>query len=251
MNLEYANFLASKAARAPLPEWLVSGSAEPLAALSYRHCGKTVYIYALVDPRTGLIRYIGKTIQSAAARLMAHLQDRGRCHRVNWIAELSRLGLKPEIRLIERLEGSIPWQEAERHWIAYGRKNGWPLTNNTSGGDGVSDLPPETRARMRLTWLGRKHSEETKQRLSVARRGRITKPETRIKQREAMTGRKILWIDKISEANRKLTTAQTEEITTRLAAGERVTDLACEFGVHRTTLSKIKTGKYFNELAQK
>lgn len=221
------------------------------ARFSYKSWGKPVYIYGLIDPRTQLIRYVGKTNQALPSRLNSHIQDRGRCHRVNWISELRRLGLKPEIVLIERLEGNWPWQEAERYWIAYGRANGWPLTNNTSGGDGVCDLPPETRERMRATWLGRKHSPETIIKLRAARRLRKTSDETKQKMRASMIGRKILWLDKIALANRKLTPDHAIEISERRAAGERVIDLAREYGVHRTTISKIRTGKYFLNMGPK
>lgn len=44
---------------------------------------------------------------------------------------------------------------------AHGHANKWPLTNATSGGDGVPDLPPETRQRMAQVWIGRKHRPES------------------------------------------------------------------------------------------
>jgi len=62
---------------------------------------------------------------------------------------------------------------------------------------------------------------------------------------KVMKGRKITWIAKIAEKARKLTVDQATNIKTRLAAGEKVKDLAAEYGLHRTTISKIKMNTYF------
>lgn len=201
-------------------------------------------IYALVDPETDEVRYIGKTNQLLSARLGAHLLERANCHRCHWIAQLAARELKPRIEVLETIEGLMPWQPSEIFWIAWAQRNGARLTNNTSGGDGVPNLPAATRERMRNVWLGRKHSEETLQKLRVARRSRVTTDATKLKMSATMKGRKITWTDKISEANRKIDVAQLETIKARIAAGELVKDIAVEFGVHRTTISKIKMGKY-------
>jgi hypothetical protein len=233
---------------AEFPEWLVSDSNPapiPMDNYPYNDGRKRIFIYALIDPETGAIRYIGKTSQSMAARIAAHLQERGRCHRVNWLNSLKRRGLRPDHILLEVIDGHFPWQASEEWWIARGRVLGWPLTNSTSGGDGVPDLPPETRARMRLVWLGRKHSPEAVEKIRALKRLQRHGPETRAKMSLAHTGRKITWLDKIAEANRKITPDQAIAIRQRLASGETATALAREFGVHRTTLSKIKAGTYF------
>ena len=81
-------------------------------------------------------------------------------------------GLKPDIEVIEEITGDWPWQEAERFWIKKSKDAGFNLTNNTSGGDGVCDLPEHTREKMRRTWLGRKHKPETLIKLSATSKGR-------------------------------------------------------------------------------
>jgi len=211
---------------------------------AYGISDSSVWIYGLVDPRTDLIRYIGKSIKPID-RLANHCNEPpSRCHRSSWIQSLKREGLRPYIVFLESLEGEWPWQETERFWIAYGRAHGWPLTNNTDGGEGVEGLPEETRQRMRLTWLGRKHTEESRRKLRIARAKRKTSDATRLKMSLSQKGRKITWIDKISEANKKLTPAQQEEILLRIKSGEMVKDLAKEYGVHRTTISKVNKGKY-------
>lgn len=209
--------------------------------------GKPVYIYGLRDPETHLIRYIGKA-ENPKARLSGHLRDKANCHRVHWIQGLLARGLKPEVVIIEKIEGEWPWQESERHWIDYGRRNGWDLTNNTDGGDGVCGLPAETRSRMRKTWLGRKHTPESLLRIGAASRGRHHTPEHKERMRNLMRGRKITWLSKVAAGLRKITPEQAESIKARVKAGEMVKDLAAEFKVDRTTISKINTGKYFRHL---
>ena len=76
------------------------------------------------------------------------MNDKSKCHRANWLQSLKSKGLKPDIVILEEINGKWPWQESERYWIARAKKLGWPLTNNTSGGDGVPDLPEETRKKI-------------------------------------------------------------------------------------------------------
>lgn len=207
---------------------------------------KTIFIYALTDPDTGEIRYIGKSI-NPWRRANYHMQEKSHCHRVYWLQSLRRQGKKPGVVIIEEIRGAWPWQESERFWIRYALAHGVRLVNNTSGGDGVNDLPAETRAKMALTWKGRKHKPESLIKIALASTGRKHSEESKQRMRVLMAGRKITWIAKIAEAQRKLTKSDCEEILRRRGAGELNQDLAKEFGVHRTTLSKIKNGTYFNE----
>jgi hypothetical protein len=62
--------------------------------------------------------------------------------------------------------------------------------------------------------------------------------------RKKMTGRVITWGAKLSEALKKLTPEQCLDILKRTAKGEKVIHLAAEFGVHRTTISKVKRNQY-------
>jgi hypothetical protein len=206
--------------------------------------GAPVYIYGLIDPETGLIRYIGKSTRPIE-RLRAHCRERSACHRSNWLQSLATRGLEPEMVILERIEGAWPWQISERYWIAFARYHGWPITNNTSGGDGVRDLPEEARRKIAATWKGRKHKAETIEKLQAARRLRTTTDDTRAKMSKAHRGRVITWGAKISEATRRLSPVEVALIRGQLAAGALVKVLAGIHGVHRTTISKIKKGAYF------
>jgi hypothetical protein len=99
---------------------------------------KYVYIYALIDPRDGKIRYIGKT-NSLKRRYLAHINPsnlKPLNHKSNWIKVLLSLNLRPEIIEIEKVPFNI-WQEKEREWIAFYREEGCDLTNGTDGGEGA------------------------------------------------------------------------------------------------------------------
>ena len=212
---------------------------------------KTTYIYMLLDPRTDLVRYVGKTIQSPEKRLNAHMNERSNCHRVHWLQELRRVGLVPELVILEEIKGDWPWQESERYWIRYFRQQGYNLTNNTSGGDGVPDLPPETRERLSKLWVGKKHKEESIIKIGNASRGRKHSEEHKQHMKKLMTGRSITWGDKLSSANRKLSEEDVMSIKNRLDGGAKVKDIALEFNMHRTSISKIKKGTYHDKFRNK
>lgn len=229
-----------------VPEWLKThhGPVPPVPADSMKvDLEHVVYIYALLDPDTSLIRYIGKSIRPKE-RLQNHMNERSFCHRSHWLQSLKARGLVPEMVILEEIKGECPWEEAERFWIARARSLGLPLTNNTNGGDGVEGLPEETRNRIASTWLGRKHKPESIEKMRAGRVGRKHSDESRRKLSIAQKGRVISWIDKVAQSMRKLDDDQIQSIQARLEKGERGKDLAAEFGVHRTTMSKIKLGTY-------
>jgi hypothetical protein len=212
--------------------------------------GATIsHIYVLYDPRSGEARYVGKSSRPIQ-RLQNHWNEvPSNCHRSHWIQELRRLGLKPELEVVESIQSvdEETWKIRERWWIAQLKALGANLVNNTDGGDGVTGLPLETRKKMAATWKGRKHKPESLIKMSNVRRGR--KYSEASKAKRAATLKTIHhgedWNSKVAEGVRKLTREQAETILRRLNQGEFNCNLSKEYGVHRTTLSKIKTGVYF------
>ena len=105
------------------------------------------YIYGLIDPRTTEIRYVGRTIASLTFRLMHHLAETQRfqtnalktSHKHNWIINLERDGLKPEITLLKTVysvtEELVELIIEEEKTIAEYKKGG-RLTNTMDGGCG-------------------------------------------------------------------------------------------------------------------
>ena len=138
-------------------------------------------IYALTTPDTGQIRYIGYS-SNPEKRLKKHLQDKANTHKVHWIQSLKKQGLTPGLLLIEECKADN-WQEREKAWIAHYRAQGLPLTNGTSGGDGLCNPTQEVRdaiSRGRRGKAARKtfqHTPETKAAISKTKQG-VTHSET-------------------------------------------------------------------------
>jgi len=134
----------------------------------------TVYIYALVDPRTDEVRYVGKT-GNVVRRMTHHVWEAKRPtnHRTCWIAGLLCDGVRPRLLVLEEVPNNS-WQDAERRHIAVFRQVGANLTNGTDGGDGCRGLSPEAQARIadanrgNSYALGHKHTRETRARISEA-----------------------------------------------------------------------------------
>src|SRR5882762_544924 len=86
-------------------------------------------IYALVDPRTGEIRYIGKGF--AAKRYRDHLRDAEgdrRTHKCCWIRELAKVALVPDLLILEdEFTDEVALSASEVRWIAHARQEGWAL----------------------------------------------------------------------------------------------------------------------------
>lgn len=204
-----------------------------------------VYIYALVDPFTYEIRYIGKSIRPKE-RLANQCNEKSNTHRSHWIQGILKRGKKPLQVILEELPDETNWQEVERKWIRYGREAEWPLVNGTDGGDGLYSFTPDVREKMAKTWRGRKHNPESIAKIGKASKGRKHSEESKAYMREIMTGREFTpeWKDRISQAVRKFTVSDIERVHEMLAEGYRVHEIANAFGVHRTTISKIKAGKY-------
>jgi hypothetical protein len=173
------------------------------------------------------------------------MNEASNCHRCHWLQLLKKKNLKPELIILEKVIGE--WQEIERFWISYAKMCGWRLTNNTSGGDGVRDLPEETRERIRKVWLGRKHKPESLIKIGKASSERRCSKETKDKMSKAHAGREIKWKDKIAVANKKLSKEMQNDILEAIKNGEMVINLARKYGVHRTTISKVKDRTYNNQ----
>jgi len=167
-------------------------------------------IYTLTDPLTNQIRYVGKTIQSLSVRRNRHVQDAKRRlnHRACWIRGLLAKGVKPIIELLEEVPNA-DWQESERFYISYFRFLGFRLTNILDGGD--CNVPMKyISKKLSVAGMGRTHTPETKQKISVANSGpnngmygAVISARERAKRRRFHTGKKMSpeAIDKTRAAN--------------------------------------------------
>jgi len=149
-------------------------------------------VYALSDPRYGIVRYVGKA-NNPKRRLAMHLLKAARGkehnHRVCWLLSLIRAGIRPTIAVLE--EGVGPeWQESEKKWIRAFRELGNDLVNSTDGGEGTTGyvetaehrakisaamkktMTPERHARLVEMCRNRRHTPESKAKLSAKHRGK-------------------------------------------------------------------------------
>lgn len=87
-------------------------------------------IYALCDPKTGEVRYIGKA-NCAESRLKSHMRD-SRKRKTPLYSWIKKHG-KPDMVILQ--ENCEDWREAEKAEIKKHRENGARLLNIAEGGD--------------------------------------------------------------------------------------------------------------------
>lgn len=87
------------------------------------------YIYALVDPDTNQIRYIGMSLDPRR-RLRQHMRETKKNAGKNiWIDGLKARRRTPYLLILETVAIEADPFERERWWIGFGHYSGWPLTN--------------------------------------------------------------------------------------------------------------------------
>jgi predicted GIY-YIG superfamily endonuclease len=89
-------------------------------------------VYVLIDPRDGTPRYVGIS-KDPHARLAQHINEVENEKRA-WLAELKRMGLSPELEVLETVverEGDVDAVaiERERYWISSLLRSGAHLAN--------------------------------------------------------------------------------------------------------------------------
>jgi hypothetical protein len=124
-----------------------------------------IYIYTLKNPNTNEIRYVGQT-NDLKRRLNRHVTNsrsfKDNRHVSNWIRSLSDI---PIMDVIETCDYSLR-NEREQYWIDYYKNQSFDLCNSSNGGAGAG--------------IGNKNcanrimSEETKQKISLANKGKKT-----------------------------------------------------------------------------
>lgn len=234
------------------------------------------YIYALLDPDTLKIRYIGKS-KNPIARLSHHISHciTGKSHSARWIRKLITNNKRPLVQIIEQASDGIIF-ERERYWIAYYRNTGVNLTNNSDGGEGplgykhtkenvqkmrerarsnIEQLKrlhsPESRRKASLARIGRKDSEEVRRNKSISKIGTKASESTKqhlsaaaIKRYQSESGREQRL--KYGRSYAKLTDEQVIEMR-RLFQETKITHrkIAEMFNTTVSTVSHIRNGKRY------
>jgi group I intron endonuclease len=176
------------------------------------------WIYFLCDDL--IVRYVGKT-SSLETRVSRYRHPIAKTHRDNWLRKMIRENRSITIALIEQCNQDN-WIEREKYWIQFAKARDWPLTNLTDGGEGPSgytyvmteerkraiskaknlgkkhkestkklissNLMGNKNAKNSKAWLGRKHSEESKRKMSESAKKRVRQKyseESRRKMSEA------------------------------------------------------------------
>lgn len=180
-------------------------------------------IYILRDPNTNECRYVGKTIRQPERRLDEHLSEARmgvKSYKNNWIRKLLKIGTSPIMEIIANAEESL-LSSMEIDFIREFRDKGYPLTNTTDGGEGISgwchseeakrkigeaqrNMSQATRDKKRQSMLGKKHSDEAKERHRKASLGENNPMYGRTGKKNPMYGkpRSEETKRKISEANK-------------------------------------------------
>jgi hypothetical protein len=109
------------AVAAPAPIFLARYSHADV--LAHRRC-----IYALLDPRTDKVMYVGQTVGHVLVRLEQHISGIGRnpvpYPSQRWIAELLMLGLTPTAAVLEVVPPKADLSVAEQAWIRFYKYRG-------------------------------------------------------------------------------------------------------------------------------
>lgn len=94
------------------------------------------FLYGLLDPRDGMLRYIGQTTVSTKTRFHSHLADRRKkTAKGRWINDLRSVGLRPELIVLGCFPRDV-LDEEEIALIALVRSTGAMLYNLSRGGGG-------------------------------------------------------------------------------------------------------------------
>jgi hypothetical protein len=89
-------------------------------------------IYALIDPITKKIRYIGKSergLERPPEHWAASHLAKDNTHKGRWIKQVIRNGYIPDVAILEIVDDLSRINIIEDEWINFGRRKGWPLTN--------------------------------------------------------------------------------------------------------------------------
>lgn len=118
---------------------------------------KTTFIYCLTDPGSRIPRYFGKA-DDPQDRYRRHLIDRKKLRHLycaRWVKGLKKAGKRPDLHVLCEVPQD-DFSRFEKAFIILGKQCGFPLTNLSDGGEGVS---------------GRTNSPETRAKISAAKKG--------------------------------------------------------------------------------
>lgn len=157
------------------------------------------FVYGLIDPETGELRYVGKTsIGMERIRQHQHViatRRRVKTYKERWAASLILRGRPPSALILKECTSNDEANTEEIRLIAYFRSLDFPLTNVTDGGEGTPGykMPKEVSeaqsARLRKEWA--EASEEQRNEIIERTRKNLHNPVVRAKIKAALKGVKM------------------------------------------------------------
>lgn len=209
-----------------------------------------IFIYALIDPRNGEIKYVGKT-NNLKKRIREHIRDEENNLKYTWIKSLKKIKLEPEVLILEEtnIEHSNFW---EIFWINQCKTWGFELKNMTNGGDGSYGVIPWNKGKKGVF----KHSEESKKLMSDWRKnntsgdkngffGKKHSEESKKKQREKSSLRR--WGEEFKENRRGIKSPYCKKVYQYDLEGKLIREYdfgkqTKEFGFDPNVVSKVCRG---------
>lgn len=161
-------------------------------------CIGKLFVYGLIDPRTNLLRYVGKSTSGFHRFSSNYVAKCGA-----WRASLKAKGLRIIVIILEQCSTKEELCKVEEFTIANFRAAGCNLLNIADGGNGikggrynmfthptkrVETFSPLTLEKMRHAHLGMKATKETKNKISKALTGLVRSDITRSKISMAKRG---------------------------------------------------------------
>lgn len=162
-------------------------------------------IYWLIDTRTNVPFYCGKTVRTPAQRFDGHKHDATSGERpVN--RKIRECGSHVKMHVMETVPLGGDWVAREKRWIWLLRGINPDACNVSDGGTGVPGWVPsaETRSKISAANAARVMSDETRAKISAFMMGRVQPAESLARMRATLTGRNLSpeHCAKISKAKR-------------------------------------------------
>lgn len=121
------------------------------------------FIYALADPDTDEVRYVGKA-DSVKERYASHLREakQGKqSYKCAWIRQILTKQQKPKLIILEEVSLE-DWKKAEIYYIAEFKKLGHNLTNIAKGGEGFETGYVQDQLFRIKKYFGKRYNEAKK-----------------------------------------------------------------------------------------
>lgn len=199
-------------------------------------------IYALKEPDTDLVKYIGLTGRQLHERLADHLREKRNTPKNNWIKRLKRNGEIPEIELLEDGLSLNEAKKKECDYILLFKSAGANLKNLTLGGEGIFGFKwtDEAKKRQSERWddAMRKRQSDLKKSVVVTDQTREKMSASAKNKIVSQTTRKKLSLLHAGDKNPFYGKKHTPEIKKQLADSRRG-EKSVWFGKRHTEKTKL------------